>query len=264
MTKRIILATIVLSLAASMVSAQTQATQTPAKRAQPPLTVRVLNQRIPAVEFVEQPFSQVMDWLADLTQLNIVVRWQTLEDAGIDRDKPISMKVRNIRLSQVLWLLMNDLGGSEIKLAYRAEGSMLVLSTADDLGQEMITKVYDISDLLIHLPRASRAAAFDVTQGLGQNTGGTGGGSGGSGSGMFGQGGQQNQQGQNDQENQGAQAELDTLVDLIQQTVVPDSWTVNGGRGQIFPFRNLLIVYNTVLVHQQLGGPVTDDTRTGP
>jgi hypothetical protein len=58
---------------------------------------------------------------------------------------------------------------------------------------------------------------------------------------------------------EGAEEEMDTLIDLIQNTVEPDTWAVNGGRGQIYPFRRLLIVYNSILVHQRLGGPVSTD-----
>jgi hypothetical protein len=48
------------------------------------------------------------------------------------------------------------------------------------------------------------------------------------------------------------------LVDLIQQTIVPDFWDVNGGPGTIVYFRPLmcLVVRATSDVHHQLGGTV--------
>lgn len=252
---------VIAALGAATAVAQTPPRQDGSRRGTSSVTLRVLNQRLPDVEFVEQPFEQVMEWLGELLNINVIVRWQRLEDAGVERDAPVSIKARNLRFAQVLWLIMNEVGGSEVKLAYRAQGKTLVLSTADDLGQEMVTKVYDVSDLLITIPRASRAAAFDVTQGLGE--GGTGGGGGGGGQGMFGQ-----SQGMEDRNQEGddvgAEETMDTLIDLIQQTVEPDSWDVNGGRGRIFPFRRLLVVYNTILVHQRLGGYVTDETVEGP
>ena len=76
---------------------------------------------------------------------------------------------------------MSEAAGTEIKLAYRASGNLLILSTSDDLDKEMVTKIYDVADPLIRLPCADAQGAFNVTQGLGQNTGGEGGGGGGGG-----------------------------------------------------------------------------------
>lgn len=233
------------------------------QRPRVPETLRVLHQRLPEVIMTEQPLEQVMEWLGELTRINIVVRWQTLEDNGIDRDAPVSIKARNLRLSQVLWLIMNEVGGSEVKLAYRISGSLLILSTEEDLSKEMVTKVYDIADLLINVPRASRMASFDVTQGMGQQGAGQGGGGG---QGMFGESNQQGgQRGGQDQYDQGgADLQMEELLDLIQSTVEPDSWRVNNGLGTIHSFQRLIIVHNTILVHQRLGGYLTDDEVVGP
>ncbi|MBZ5665866.1 MAG: hypothetical protein LAO30_14785, partial [Acidobacteriia bacterium] len=59
-----------------------------------------------SVAFQDLPLEQVVDWLGEFTQLNISVRWQIMQDAGVDKDKPISIQARNLRLSQVLWLMM--------------------------------------------------------------------------------------------------------------------------------------------------------------
>jgi hypothetical protein len=243
--------------------------RTPARVPRPsatPNTVSIMNQRVPELTFEDLPLQQVMDWLAEFTKLNISVRWQTLADAGVDRDKPISIQARNLRLSQVLWLIMAEAAGSELKLAYRASGNLLILSTADDLDKEMVTKIYDVADLLTRLPRALRQGAFNVTQGLGQSGGqGGGGGGGGAGGGMFGQGQGQQQQQQGAQGAYGAaggaggpDAQLKELVELIRQTVEPDTWRENGGQGSIIPFQTSIVVRNTILVHQRLGGYLSE------
>lgn len=263
--KGFLVAAATLALVAAAALAQTDQSQRQTPRPRTPDTLRVLNQRIPDVRFQDTPFEQVMEWLTDLTQLNISVRWQILQDAGVSRDTPISIQARNLRLTQVLWLVMNEAGGTETKLGYRASGNLLILSTAADLDKEMITKIYDVSDLLIRLPQASRQAAFDVTQGMGQGGAGTsGGGGGGAGGGMFGGQGMNQQNDQYGQDNtQGSQTEMQTLVDLIQQTVEPDSWRQNGGLGTIIPYQRMLVVRNTILVHQRLGGYVSEDEIAG-
>ncbi|MBU0637781.1 MAG: hypothetical protein KKB50_02875 [Planctomycetes bacterium] len=224
-----------------------------------PQTLRLLNQRIPEVAFEDAPFEQVMEWVAEFTRSNVVVRWPTLEDAGIERDKPISIRVRNLRLSQVLWMIMNEAGGSDLKLAYRASGNLLIMSTEEDLAREMIVKIYDVSDLLVRVPRYTNAARLDPAQALNQLGQGGGGGGGGGSQQLF-----QTEGGQNDNnDDQGGGIVMDELVQLITDTVEPDSWVDNGGLGTIQALRGQLVVRNTILVHQRLGGYV-EDTTVGP
>ena len=193
------------------------------------------------------------------TEANVVVRWEKLEDIGVDRDKPITLKVRNLRLSQVLWMIMNEAGGSDVKLAYRATGNMLVLSTEEDLSSEMIVRVYDVSDLLANVPRFTNASRLDPAQSLNQlsqnsgNLGSGGGGGGGGQSQLFETG--QNDENDDDGDGSGSMAEI---VQLITDLVEPDSWVQGGGPGTIQPFRKHIVVRNTLLVHQRLGGYVSE------
>jgi hypothetical protein len=179
-----------------------------------------------------------------------------LEDAGIERDKPITMNFRGLRLSQVLWMIMKEAGGTDLPLAYRASGRILTISTEEDLGKEMVIRVYDVSDLLVRAQRFRSAPQLDLAQ-AGQQSGQGGnqnifGGSGG--------GGTRN----DDEDNRGTgnrgedDTDINELINLIVQTVEPDSWTDNGGLGTIQAFRNLLVVRNNILVHQALGGYVEE------
>ncbi len=216
-------------------------------------TLRMLNMRIPEVVFQDQPFESVMEWVQDFTQANVQVRWQILEDNGIERDKAITLKVKNLRLSQVMWMIMNEAGGTDVKLAYRAAGNLIIFSTEEDLAKEMVVKVYDVSDLMVEVPRFDGESRLDPGQAL-QQQGQGGSGGGGGGGGLFGNsGGQNDEYGQNENNN-GRQAGMQELIDLITGTIEPDSWAANAGTGTIQPFRNMLVVRNTLLVHQRLGG----------
>src|SRR5262249_3513798 len=126
------------------------------------------------------PFDQVIDWLAQYTGMQIVVRWENLTDAGVSRDKPITMSVKKLRFSQVLWMVMNEVGGTDLKLAYRASANLLILSTAEDLGKEMLGRVYDVSDLLVRVRNFTNAPQVDISGQTGGGGGGAGGGGGGS------------------------------------------------------------------------------------
>lgn len=247
---------LVLSLAVSTAIGQVRSGDESgaAVRSRTPSTLRYLNERIDEVAFEEAPLDQVIDWMGTLTEMQIVVRWQTLEDAGIERDKPITMNLKGLRLSQLLWMIMKEAGGPDLNLAYRAAGKVLTISTQEDLGKEMVVRVYDVSDLLVRAPRFTNAPQLDLAQ-AGQ--GGGQGGGGGAGQNIFGGQGQSTQ----DEDERGDEeddAGIQELIDLIVQTVEPDSWTDNGGLGTIQAFRRLLVVRNNILVHQALGGYVEE------
>lgn len=55
-----------------------------------------------------------------------------------------------------------------------------------------------------------------------------------------------------------SQADAQSLIDLIQATIAPSSWDVNGGQGSIvyWPLGQALVVRQTSEVHEQLGGAV--------
>jgi hypothetical protein len=206
---------------------------------------------VPEVSFQEAPFDQVIEWLQDYTKLNISVRWTVLETLGLERDKPISINARNLRVSQVLWMVMNEAAGAEVVLAYRASGNLLILSSAEDLGQEMITRVYDFTDLLFRVKRFTNSPRIDLTQ---QSSGGGGGG----GQSVFGGEGGGEDDEEEDEDGEGEDPQMTELVELITSTIEPDSWQVNGGRGTIVSFRRQIVVRNNLLVHQAIGGPISE------
>lgn len=250
-TRIMIIAMVALSSGLAFAQLASQRRPRVAASAPKPETLKMLDTVMHDVEYQEVPFESVVEALGNFTKANIIVRWQKLEDASVPRDKPISMKVKNLPLSYVLWLVMNEAGGSDVQLAYRASGNNIIISTQEDLGQEMITKVYDVTDLLVVIQRFDNAPRFDPSQALqGAQSGGAGGG-GGSGSSVF----QTNENDEQEQNNQnGVVPGMDDLVRLIQDTVEPDSWVQNGGRGQITPWRSQIVIRNTILVHQKLNG----------
>jgi hypothetical protein len=238
----------VLTLAAGVCWAQAGAGGT--GRAQS--TLAILNQRVPEVNVREQPLRSVLEWLADFAKINLVVKWPILQDAGIDPDKPITLKVKGLRFSQVLWMILNEAAGPDVRLAYRAAGPVLTISTHDDLGKEMVTRIYDLRDLLVGIARFE-APQMDPGQALSQVGTST---SGGTGQNLFR--GQQSQRRGTTAEGTDQTPEMRRLIEIIQQTIEPDSWQVNNGKGTIHDFNGMLIVYNTLQVHQQIGGFVEE------
>jgi hypothetical protein len=246
---------------------QAHRTAEPKRRSAPAL----LKSRIALIEFEEAPLNQVLTELGRTLDTNVVVRWSRLTEAGVQRDTPITVRVRNLRVEQVLWLIMNEAGAGSVKLAYRADDDVLLISTADDLGPEMILRVYPVHDLIQRrlqnpLLFVGREHVFPVATGVAVAQGAVAqtvvtqsissgtlisGGRGPGGLGL----------GDDVVQDEGPEYEggdlMQELINVITATIEPESWEVNGGRGTIVPFRGMLVVRNSLDVHQKLGGPVT-------
>lgn len=223
--------------------------------------------RVGEIAFEGVPLEQVLDWLAEYTGSNVVVRWSDLQAVGIERDKPISVRARNLPLSQALWMIMNEAAGQTgARLAYRAGGNVILFSTFEDLNRDMVVKVYDVRDLLAAVPFhanarfgndiqyvesvqprvAAGAVAFQPVIGRAF-----------SGVELY----TDDDEGERfeDEWNDGREKAMRELIDAVVASIEPDSWQVNGGPGTIVPFKDsFLVVRNSPLVHQQIGGPLTD------
>jgi hypothetical protein len=205
-------------------------------------TPAVLNARLGEIAFEETPLDRALDWLGAQVSVDFVVCWPVLEASGIARDVPVTLKIHNVRFSQALWLLLGQAGGTDTRLAYRAEGALVVISTAEDLEREVITKVYDVGDLINRIQRFGDCPQVDLTQvgrpGESMNMKATGSG----------------ETGNETRDGGSTDQAVEGLLSLIQNTVEPDSWKIFGGTGTIQAYGNCVIVRNTILVHQVLAG----------
>ncbi len=207
----------------------------------------------------QQGLEKVFNFLRDNTNTNIFVNWKALEAAGIDRNTPVSISLREIPFRKALTTILAEVGGGTANLGYTIDDGIITISTRDDLNSAkyQIVRVFDIRDLLVQ-PQNRQAPSLS----LGQSTsttimsGSAGGGQ---------QGGQQGGQGQNGGQNGGifgnqnttnqtqqdptmARAAVVTnITDTIKSTVAPDSWRDNGGQiGSIRELNGQLIVNQTV------------------
>jgi general secretion pathway protein D len=189
-----------------------------------------------------------MDFLRDITGANILVNWKALEAAGIDKQSTqVSVMLHDVKFSKVLDIILQEAGAG--KLAYTIDGGVITISTADELNKVVVTRVYDITDLLIN-------PNFDPTiQSIGSGSSQVGGSSGG-GSGTT-------TIGQNTNNSQNStstrQQQLLDIKKKIENTVEFSSWKDNdpNGYGQIDDFNNQLIITQTSEVHDKIQNLLT-------
>ncbi len=236
----------------------------PAPRMNP---AAMLQARFADVNLQDSTLREALEWIAAATGANVVIRWDQLEIAGVSDDAEVSIRARNLRLRQVLWMILNQVSPPDTRLAYRISRDMILISTEQDLSQEMIVRVYNVTDIVateIATPEigigrthqiptitgfgvAPGAAAAnlrpqEVNSGVRIRA--------------------DNPRGvDEDSEDAGRNSfdeRMQELADVITATVEPESWDVNGGNGTIRIYRGMLIVRNSPFVHQKLGGPIDE------
>jgi len=211
--------------------------------------------RVELVDWAETPLEEVIAWVQQQGPVNVVVQWRALESEGIDAASPVTLRLRNTTVGKVLAEVLEQVSETD-SLMFRGIGSTIRVSTKADFNRKLYVRVYDVSDILLRIPDFNDAPKVDVTESSGG--GGAGGGGGGGGGGASGG---DSIFGDDDDDDSGDQNEedytqrMDDLIYLIEQTVEPESWKDNGGQGTIVAFQRMLVVRNTIEVHEKLGGP---------
>jgi hypothetical protein len=179
---------------------------------------RMLESVQPEINFMEQPLDQVVDFLTDINQMNIVVDWEDLRNSGIDRDKPVTMRLKDITLRTVLGELLGQVGG-EVPLSFATGDGLLRIATKEKLDRDKYILVYDIRDLLIDVPHFNNAPQLELP---GQGPGGADVGTVGPGMSLFGS--QRNSEDDEEAVQEKGKDELvEKVMDIVRNTIEPDS-----------------------------------------
>ena len=207
---------------------------------------RMLETTQSEVNFEQQPFDQVIDFLTDVNEVNIAVDWQDLANSGIDRDKPVSLRLKDVSLRTVLNETLTQIGG-DVPLSFATGDGLLRIATKEKLDRNKYILVYDIRDLIVDIPHFARAPQLDLG-GFNEASGNSGPGN----DNIFGS---QGTAGLDDEpagEHGRNEQIVEKIMDIVRQTVEPDSWRGTGiGDGALRELNGQLIVYNTSEAHQQ-------------
>ena len=95
------------------------------------------------LEFVETPLQDVVDYLSNQHKVLIVLDKKSLSDVGIAVDEPLTANLRDISLRSALGLMLE-----QFDLAWTIRHDALVITTAESVQGDLVTKVYDVADLV--------------------------------------------------------------------------------------------------------------------
>ena len=231
--------------------------------------MRLLNREIPAVNFAQETFEDVLDWFRAQGLKNIVVHWQKIEDAGdIDRSTPIELRVLDLPLGELLDLALSTVSASAFnpsgRLSYRIVKGLIRISTRADFADEIVVRTYDVENLLQALVFFDDGPTVSVSGAGGGGRRGGAGGRGGRGpdggngpgrsGGPGGDGGIFEDGGGGVIDFQAIREEqLEKLMEVV-LSINPSSWFGNSGFGTVSEFRGKLIIAQTIEMHEMIGG----------
>jgi hypothetical protein len=124
-----------------------------------------LNRVIHRVNYADTLFSEIIDDIRDRYDLNILVRWPTLELVGIYKDEAtVDLQLRGITLRKALELILDNVSEGEFgaKLGYDVSDGVMTISTTEDLNRRMVTRIYNVRDLMFSSPRFDGAPQLGV------------------------------------------------------------------------------------------------------
>jgi general secretion pathway protein D len=215
--------------------------ETPANRA-----VRArLEENLKEISAEQQGFEKVINFLRDNTNTNIFVNWTALQAAGIDRNTPVSVNLKEVPFRKALLTILSEVGGGAANLGYTIDDGVITISTRDDLNSAkyQVVRVFDIRDMLVQPDSNIQPPTFnlsDITKG-GTTTGGSG--SSGGGGSLF----TDTTGGQTGAATKSKDDIVKEIVDTIKTTVAPESWRDAGGQiGSLRELNGQLIVNQTV------------------
>ena len=134
------------------------------------------------LDFTEEPLENVVSFLQTEYEIPIQLEDSALEDAGLTRDEPVNVTLRDITLRSALRLMLK-----QKQLTYVIRDEVLIITTPEEAESELVAKVYPVADLVLPIEVPSLGGGGG---GLGgQMGGGQGGGQGGGGGGFGGGGG---------------------------------------------------------------------------
>ena len=188
-----------------------------------PLSTITLDQ----LSFDEMPLTDVITYLHDKTNVNIVVNWKIIEGMGTDSKTPVTLKLSKVPFRKVLTTLLLQ---TNPNLTFSFEDNVLTISTEEDLASHATrrTEIYNVRDLLskddVQASATGGAASSANSPGSPFN-------------------------------GQPARPEGDigSLMQLIESSCSPKSWIDNGGTiGSIVPYKGLLTITTTSETHDKI------------
>lgn len=198
------------------------------------------------VDFDDQRLEDVMDFVIDLTQADIDVKYIDERNSdGLDPDQTISLKADNVTSLQLIEMILDraetEFSTSGNSWQFTRLGTLEV-GPKERLNKRRRVEIYSIADMLVDIPRYDNAPTFDLNAILQSNRGG---------------GGQSpfSDTGGDDVDRISRDEKAEEIVSILQELIEPEQWIDNGGESASLRYwQGNLIINAPDYVHRQING----------
>ncbi|MBT3202136.1 MAG: hypothetical protein HN350_19710, partial [Phycisphaerales bacterium] len=105
------------------------------------------------LDFEDMELNQVIQFLRDVSGLNIHVDWRALERENIKPQTTVTISAVDISFKQALESTLKKAGTENApELDYVVDDGVITISTKANLGQKTIVRVYDVRDMVEKVP----------------------------------------------------------------------------------------------------------------
>ena len=216
-------------------------------------------------QFERHELQHVFNTLAEKGELNLAVMWEDLEENGVDKTTPVTLKLPNPVPLRTIFETVFEMLRSQADIGLVVKDGIVKIASSDILDRDAYIVVYDVADLLDAAPVYYRSRAKGMTSPSAGGLGGGGGGGGVAGNGFNGDAGKGGQAANaplsvgypvhiyqiltNDPHEELA----DELLDVIVNSVRPDSWRESGGSyGNAQIMGENLVIKQTASAHAEI------------
>ena len=232
-----------------------------------------------SIKYANRPLGEVIDELSAVTGVPMVLDMRALNAVRVTTDTPVTLQLpSSIKLKSALNLILNSL-----ELTYVIENDVLSITSLEAKRSKVYPRTYRVTDLVTPIPNFSTSyedglagalrAAYQMTNpqanvqvmpvsmtDLGNGMAGAAAGMNSNVLGQYNPMGSQGGFGVNNPPmgggaaGGGSFADFQSLMDLIQTTIMPDTWEALGGPSSMSPYpQNLSLVISTTSdVHDQI------------
>ena len=106
-----------------------------------------LDGKLPELNFDGAGLTDVLDFLRDVSGANIVVEWGHLANAGVERNAPVSLRLKNVKFSRALDLVLSG-AAPGVPVAFAIEENIIHVSTREHLDSLTEVRAYDVRDIV--------------------------------------------------------------------------------------------------------------------
>jgi beta-lactamase regulating signal transducer with metallopeptidase domain len=105
-----------------------------------------LHKKLPEVKLENVNLSDAVDYFRDVTGANIAVNWRALEAAGVDRNAPVSIRMKDADFETILDNTLRQVSDNQAALVI--DRGIITITTEADVSNYMLTKTYDVTEVV--------------------------------------------------------------------------------------------------------------------